>query len=237
MVEGRRASRTHTNTSSCEADTQDITPPRPMDNSEPTSYSSLTSSDSAEDFSAGGIQKRRRTSHSDLPKAEIDGSKRPAQPIRTTEAAPIRCGSQEDQPEGEVTLVRCLHLLRHGDKDLRERPANILQELVPTQLFAETPKQKRTASRWGSDTVKADRWANSGGVSGSHDYFPGAQAPGEYGVRKRYGRIVRATLPYAPRPPPPARAAPTTRTTRTLTPRRVPQPAQVLRIYFTQGRR
>ena len=88
-----------------------------MDSSEPTSYTSLTSSDSAEDFSAGGIQKRRRTSHSDPPKAEIDGSKRPAQPIRTTEAAPIRCGSEQDQPEGEVTLVRCLHLLRHGDKD------------------------------------------------------------------------------------------------------------------------
>jgi hypothetical protein len=146
--------------------------------------------------------KRRRVGSASPAQASTevaDGSKRPSRPIRTTEAAPIR--GQADEGEGEVTLRRCLHLLQFGDQELTERPAHILQELVPTQLFAERPKQKRTASKWGGETVRADRWANSGGVSGAHDYFPDGQSIGALGVRKRYGRIVRATLPcVSPKP-------------------------------------
>lgn len=168
----------------------------------------LPPSSSNEDFmdrdDGPPVDKRRRKGDASPAEAStevLDGSKRPPRPIRTTEAAPIRTGQQDQTGEGEVTLRRCLHLLQFGDKDLTERPAHIMQELVPTQLFAERPKQKRTASKWGSDTVRADRWANSGGVSGAHDYFPDGQSIGARGVRKRYGRIVRATLPCVNRQP------------------------------------
>ena len=125
--------------------------------------------------------------------AADDGSKRPTQPIRTTEAAPIT--NNDEVREGEITLRRCLYLLQHGDPDLTERPAHLMERSIPTQLFAETPKQKRTVNRWGGQTGRPDRWANSGGVSGAHDYFPDGQKPGAFGVRKRYGRVTRPQLP------------------------------------------
>ena len=161
----------------------------------------LPPSSSNEDFmdmeNNGSADAKRRRFGAASPAEESagvkDGSKRPSRPIRTTEAAPIRGTGEEG--EGEVTLLRCLHLLQFGDKELMERPAHIMQEVVPTQLFTERPKQKRTASKWGGETMRADRWANSGGVSGAHDYFPEGQSKGAVGVRKRYGRIVRATLP------------------------------------------
>jgi hypothetical protein len=162
----------------------------------------LLPSSSTEDFmdtdQMSPAEKRRRVGDASLAEAStevLDGSKRPARPIRTTEAAPVRTGQLEQGGEGEVTLRRCLHLLQFGDKELTERPAHITDELVHTQLFAERPKQKRTASKWGDDGIRADRWANSGGVSGAHDYFPDGKTSGKLGVRKRYGRIVRATLP------------------------------------------
>jgi hypothetical protein len=162
----------------------------------------LLPSSSTEDFmdtdQRSPAEKRRRVgdaSPTDASTKVLDGSKRPARPIRTTEAAPVRTGQLEEGGEGEVTLRRCLHLLQFGDKELTERPAHIIEELVHTQLFAERPKQKRTANKWGDEGIRADRWANSGGVSGAHDYFPDGKTSGKLGVRKRYGRIVRATLP------------------------------------------
>ena len=167
-----------------------------------TGAQELTPSSSTEDFmdkaQMSPTEKRRRVGEASPAEAStevVDGSKRPARPIRTTEAAPVRTGQHDGSGEGEVTLRRCLHLLQFGDKDLTERPANIEEELVPTQLYAEHPKQKRTANKWGDEGIRPDRWANSGGVSGAHDYFPDGKTAGKVGVRKRYGRIVRANLP------------------------------------------
>ena len=103
----------------------------------------------------------------------------------------------------EVTLQVCLHLLQNNDSNLQERPAHISEEVDPYLLFLESPKQKRTAAKWGGVAGRIDRWANSGGVSGAHDYFPsGSTGLDASGVRKRYGRIVRQGMPCAPPPPP-----------------------------------
>ena len=152
------------------------------------------------DDTAAPVRKRRRVASKAAASTKVlDGSQRPACPIRTTEAAPAQArgsGQESAGSEGEVTLRRCLHLLQFRDQDLSARPARILQEIVPAQLFAEWPKKKRAVSKVGGDEVmRADRWANSGGVSAAHDYFPDGQSPGALGVRKRYGRIVRASLP------------------------------------------
>ena len=146
----------------------------------------LLSSSSTEDFMdtdqmSPSVDKRRRLGDAVFAEAStqvVDGSKRPARPIRTTEAAPIPTGQHGQCGEGEVTLRRCLHLLQFGGKELKERPAHITEELVHTQLFVERPKQKRTASKWGDDGLRADRWANSGGVSGAHDFFPDGKSSG-----------------------------------------------------------
>jgi hypothetical protein len=96
----------------------------------------------------------------------------------------------------EITLQVCLHLLQNHDRSLCERPAHISEEVDPYLLYMETPKQKRTASKWGGVATRIDRWANSGGVSGAHDYFLSAAAGlNSRGVRKRYGRIVRQGMP------------------------------------------
>jgi hypothetical protein len=151
---------------------------------------SSSNEDSMDRDDEPSANKRRRmvdASPAEASTEVVDGCKRSPNPIHTTRAATIRTGQQDGSGEGEVTLRRCLHLLQFGDKDLTERPARIMQEHVPMLLFAERPKQKRTASKWGSAVQQADRWVNSRAL----DYFPDGQNVGARGVRKRYGRIVR----------------------------------------------
>lgn len=84
----------------------------------------------------------------------------------------------------EVTLQVCARLLRQRDGSLAERPASIAGDVDPYLLFMERPKQKRTASKWNGREKKIDRWANSGGISGAHDYFPclGGAAAAQHGA-------------------------------------------------------
>ena len=111
-------------------------------------------------------------------------------------AAALPGASAEGEQATEITLQVCLHLLQDRSEQLLERPPHITQDVSPYMLFMETPKQKRTAGKWGGlGGGRIDRWANSGGVSGAHDYFPSAKPDACIGVRKRYGRIVRVGLP------------------------------------------
>ena len=86
----------------------------------------------------------------------------------------------------EITLQVCMRLLQGPAHSLQERPPHITEEVNPYMLFMESPKQKRTAGKWsGLQGGRIDRWANSGGVSGAHDYFPSAKPEACVGVRKR----------------------------------------------------
>lgn len=111
--------------------------------------------------------------------------------------SPVAGRPQQDQTaSSDITLQVCMQLLQNQDGSLQERPAHISEGVDPYLLFMETPKQKRTAGKWEGTAARIDRWANSGGVSGAHDYFPSTDAGlSALGVRKRYGRIVRQGKP------------------------------------------
>jgi hypothetical protein len=68
---------------------------------------------------------------------------------------------------GEITLEKCLRILVMKPEGIPERPSHLNGLQAPYALYMEVPKQKRTASKWGSavDNAvnRADRWANSGG--------------------------------------------------------------------------
>lgn len=114
----------------------------------------------------------------------------------TAVSAGVAAATAAVEGAAEITLQVCLHLLQDRSGSLLERPPHITQDVNPYMLFMESPKQKRTAGKWGGlQGGRIDRWANSGGVSGAHDYYPSAKPDACVGVRKRYGRIVRVGLP------------------------------------------
>ena len=133
----------------------------------------------------------------EIPEASNAGSFQNHQHTARTKAASLPPAAVSRA--GEITLEKCLQLLLTRSPQLQERPAHLNDLDAPYALFMEAPKQKRTASKWGAavgaGANRADRWANSGGVSGAHDYFVAGQTVGATGVRKRYGRIVRPNQP------------------------------------------
>ena len=56
-------------------------------------------------------------------------------------------------------------------------------------MFKETPKRRRPHS---TKTHPLDKWYNTGGIKSASDRFPSTS---NIGLRKRYGKIVRAGLP------------------------------------------
>eukprot|EP01043_Picozoa_sp_COSAG02_P008836 COSAG02_NODE_290_length_25531_cov_75.132392_4_plen_837_part_00 len=132
----------------------------------------------AERDAAAAVAEQRSSSHM----ARVKKERKP----------PATSPHQDQAASSDITLQACMHLLQSHDGSLQERPAHISEEVDPYLLFMEAPKLKRTTSLWGGTAARIDRWANSGGVSGAHDYFPSAGAGrNALGVRKRYGRIVR----------------------------------------------
>ena len=162
-----------------------------------------------DEAAAAAPPKRRRTVPARLREsadereidAEVnDGAPQPApyvqQPQIKTDPSGAPTSADGTPAATEITLQVCLHLLQDNSDNLMERPPHITEDVNPYMLFMESPKQKRTASKWaGLQGGRIDRWANSGGVSGAHDYFPSAKPGACVGVRKRYGRIVRVGLP------------------------------------------
>ena len=148
-----------------------------------------------------GQHKRRRTSspHSRAA-AELahDPDDNVTAPLQASNSPGANLKGADAEVDGapEITLQVCMRLLQDPAHGLQERPPHITEEVNPYMLFMESPKQKRTSGKWsGLLGGRIDRWANSGGVSGAHDYFPSAKPEACVGVRKRYGRIVRVGQP------------------------------------------
>lgn len=131
------------------------------------------------------------------PNTSMGGSKVDTQPNGTRSGSRKRsakdAGLSADAAStaaGELCWTKIIALLRDDKFSPGERPDEIKDETVGTSvMFKETPKRRRPHS---TTAHPRDKWYNTGGIKSASDRFDSESG---FGLRKRYGKVVRRGLP------------------------------------------
>jgi hypothetical protein len=95
----------------------------------------------------------------------------------------------EDQlgRDEDIDWRQLVKLLQNADFTPGQRPDQIMDEnIIPGLMFKEHPKRRREHSTL---SRPMDKWYNTGGIKSASDRF---LQDSEVGLRKRYGKVVRA---------------------------------------------
>ena len=98
-------------------------------------------------------------------------------------------GAPEDKlgRDEDIDWRELVRLLQDASFTLGQRPDEILDDRIrPGLMFKEHPKRRREHS---TTTRPMDKWYNTGGIKSASDRF---LSDSEVGLRKRYGKVVRA---------------------------------------------